>query len=118
MKKDDSAAHAANLNSWCLTAQLAEMAALRFSPAGIPAIDCVLQHQSELMEAGALRKVQVQLKAVAIGPVAEQLNRQALGVQAQFKGFLGSANRTRPGMGRSNSVVFHIQSFVINDARS
>ena len=86
------------------------MAALRFSPAGIPALDCVLQHQSEVVEAGALRKVQVQLKAVAVGPVAEQLNRQA-----QFKGFLGSANRSRPGMGRSSSVIFHIQSFALNE---
>ena len=91
------------------------MAALRFSPAGIPALDCVLQHQSEVVEAGALRKVQVQLKAVAVGPVAEQLNRQPVGMQAQFKGFLGSANRSRPGMGSSSTVIFHIQSFALSE---
>ncbi len=90
------------------------MASLRFSPAGIPALDCVLQHQSEVLEAGTLRKVQVQLKAVAVGPVAEQLSRQALGMQAQFKGFLGGVNRSRPGTGRSSIVTFHIQSFAIS----
>ncbi|MDO4769751.1 MAG: primosomal replication protein N [Brachymonas sp.] len=117
MKEDSRTTHASHANHWCLTAQLAERGALRFSPAGIPAIDCVLQHQSEVMEAGVLRKVQVQLKAVAVGPVAEQLERQTLGMQAQFKGFLGSANRSRPGMSRS-SVIFHIQSFAISDTAS
>ena len=110
--KDDGTPTAACVNHWTLTAQLVEVAALRFSPAGIPAIDCVLEHQSDVVEAGLLRKVQVRLKAVAVGPVAEQLGRQPLGVQARFEGFLGGSARFRHSTGRNTSVVFHVQSFV------
>ena len=94
---------------------MVETAAMRFSPAGIPALDCVLEHQSEVIEAGAPRKVQLQLKAVAIGPIAEQLSRQPLGIQARFEGFLGSTTRSRQSASRSSSVVFHVQSFAIGN---
>ena len=94
-------------------AQLVEMGVLRFSPAGVPVIDCMLEHHSEVTEAGLLRKVHVQTKAVAMGSMAEQLGRQPLGVQAQFGGFLGSTiSRSGQAVGYGR-VVFHIQSFSV-----
>jgi primosomal replication protein N len=87
-----------------LTACIAEQAALRYTPAGLPALDLILEHASELLEAGQMRKVQLKLRALAIGPLAERLVKQAVGSVWTFQGFLAT-----PRQGKS--VVLHIQEF-------
>ncbi|MPN00546.1 Primosomal replication protein N [bioreactor metagenome] len=89
-------------NQIALTACIAEVQALRYTPAGLPALDLRLDHESVQKEAGAERQVKVSMKAVAFGALAERLARQALGSNWQFQGFLASP---RSGKG----VVFHIQ---------
>ncbi len=87
-----------------LTACIAEASPLRYTPAGIPAANFVLDHESEMTEAGATRQVKVTMKAVAFGALAEQTGRLALGQAFRFTGFLVNARG-------SKSVVFHIQAF-------
>jgi primosomal replication protein N len=87
-----------------LTACIAEQAALRYTPAGLPALDLILEHASELQEAGQNRKVQLKLRALAFGSQAERLVKQAVGSVWTFKGFLAT-----PRQGKS--VVLHIQEF-------
>jgi len=87
-----------------LTACIAEQAALRYTPAGLPALDLILEHASEVQEAGQMRKVQLKLRALAIGSLAERLVKQAVGSVWTFKGFLAT-----PRQGKS--VVLHIQEF-------
>ncbi|MBP8190466.1 MAG: primosomal replication protein N, partial [Aquabacterium sp.] len=67
------------MNRVLLTAQILERKALRYTPAGLPALDLVLKHESEVVEAQWTRKVQLEVKAVAIGPIAQALSRQASG---------------------------------------
>lgn len=86
-----------------LTACVAELSALRYTPAGIPAINLVLEHESEILESGVNRKVKLTMRAVAFGTLAEQTVRLALGKAFRFTGFLINA-RTSKG------VVFHIQA--------
>ena len=90
------------MNHVVLTATLAERTALRYTPAGIPAIDCMLEHASEQTEAGQERQVKATVKAKAFGALAEQLSLQALGSQWRFTGFLGSSRNGK-------SVALHIQ---------
>ncbi len=85
-----------------LTACIAELSPLRYTPAGIPALNFILEHESEMMEAGVSRQVKLTLKAVAFGTLAEQAVQLALGKAFRFTGFLINA-RTSKG------VVFHIQ---------
>ena len=85
-----------------LTACIAELSPLRYTPAGIPALNFILEHESEMMEAGVSRQVKLTLKAVAFGTLAEQAVQLALGKAFRFTGFLINA---RTGKG----VVFHIQ---------
>lgn len=85
-----------------LTACIAELSPLRYTPAGIPALNFILVHESEMMEAGVSRQVKLTLKAVAFGTLAEQAVQLALGKAFRFTGFLINA-RTSKG------VVFHIQ---------
>lgn len=92
------------MNRTELKASIAEQAALRYTPAGLPALDLILEHASELQEAGQMRKVQLKLRALAIGSLAERLGKQSVGSVWTFMGFLAT-----PRQGKS--VVLHIQEF-------
>jgi len=87
-----------------LTGSIGELQALRYTPAGLPALDVRLEHESTQAEAGMSRQVKASVKAVALGAVAERLQRQPLGSVWRFSGFL-----TTPRNGKS--VVLHIQEF-------
>ena len=82
---------------------IAQASPLRYTPAGIPALNFVLEHESEVQEAGTKRQVKLTLKAVAFGALAETSAKAELGKLQLFTGFLTNA-RT------SKSLVFHIQS--------
>ena len=92
------------VNRLCLSAVLAQVAAPRYTPAGIPVIDVWFEHASQQEEAGQVRTVSLQLKGIAFGTVSESLSRQPLGAPLEASGFL---TNTRNGKG----VVFHIQDF-------
>ena len=87
-----------------LRASVVEASPLRHTPAGLPALDLGLEHESEVTEAGQLRQVRVAIKAVAFGSVAETLRQQAIGSSWKFTGFLAT-----PRNGKH--PVLHIQSF-------
>lgn len=89
-------------NHWVLTACIAEVQPLRYTPSGLPALDIRLEHESLQREAGANRQVKASVKALAFGALAERLARQALGSVWRFQGFLATG---RGGKG----LVFHIQ---------
>ncbi|MCH7342176.1 primosomal replication protein N [Pelomonas sp. CA6] len=89
------------MNQLVLQAQVLEMAPIRYTPAGLPALDLMLMHESQVEEAGSLRKVALELKAVAIGDMAKQVQALGLGSQAFFKGFLSAQRQGR-------GTVFHI----------
>ena len=91
------------MNQVDLTAGIAELSPLRYTPAGIPAINFILEHESEVLEAGIQRHVKLTVKAVAFGTLAEQAAKLPLCKPFRFTGFLTNA-RTSKG------VVFHIQA--------
>ena len=100
------------VNQLELTAELVERGPLRMTPAGVPVVDGVLMHTSEQPEAGSVRKVSVRVACVAIGPMAEQLNRLSLGQPARFSGFLTTPVRRGAGVSSSTRLVFHLQGFM------
>ena len=91
-------------NTLTLGAVIAEAQALRYTPAGIPALTLQLDNESECQEAETVRKVTMSLKAMAFGALAERLVKQPVGSQWEFQGFLAN------GRG-GKQVVFHIQEF-------
>ena len=92
------------MNHVNLSARIAEASTLRYTPAGIPVLNLVIEHESEMMEAGVNRQVKLTVRAVAFGVLAEQARVLELGKLFKFTGFLINA-RT------SKSIVFHIQAF-------
>jgi primosomal replication protein N len=92
------------LNQVVLKACVVEVSTLRYTPAGLPAVDLILEHESEIQEAGQKRQVKASVKTVALGSLAERLAQLPLGSPWQFSGFLASPRH-------SKNVVFHIQDF-------
>ncbi len=84
------------MNRLVLSAQLVERGALRYTPAGLPALDLSLKHESEVSEDGQPRKVSMEMKALAIGAITQPLAALALGSEGVFAGFLAA---TRNGRG-------------------
>lgn len=91
------------MNQVSLTATAQEIKTLRYTPAGLPVVEMSLDHVSEVLEAGQMRRVEMNLPAVALGDVALLLADTPLGATLQIQGFLAP---TRKG---SNRVVLHIQ---------
>jgi primosomal replication protein N len=78
---------------------------MRYTPAGLPALNLLLEHESEVTEMGNQRKVKLTIKALAFGSLAERLARQVVGSVWKFSGYIAN---TRQG----KSIVFHIQEFI------
>ena len=89
------------MNRMVLAAQVVERGAMRYTPAGLPALDLKLKHESTVSEDGQPRKVSMELRAVAIGAITKSANALALGTPATFAGFLAAS---RNGKG----LVFHV----------
>jgi primosomal replication protein N len=92
------------VNQLVLTACLVEVSPLRYTPAGLPALNFSLESDTEVQEMQAKRQVKVSLNAIAIGHLAESIGKQALGSVWKFTGYLGAARKGK-------NVVFHIQEF-------
>jgi primosomal replication protein N len=92
-------------NRLVLDATLAERGDLRYTPAGIPAVECLLRHASTQEEAGGERRVECELAAVAFGEPARSLAQVPNGTALRCRGFL--ARRYRTGI----TVAMHVNEF-------
>ncbi|MFZ2220426.1 MAG: primosomal replication protein N [Rhodoferax sp.] len=93
-----------SFNHLVFSACIEEFDALRYTPAGLPALNLKLTHESSVQEAGQERQVKATIKAIAFGVIAERLVQQAIGSGWKFTGFLAT-----PRNGKQ--VVLHIQEF-------
>jgi primosomal replication protein N len=94
-------------NAVVLTACIAEVQTLRYTPAGIPVLQLVLEHHSEVQDAQGKRQVKMVLKAMAFGALAERLVSQAVGSSWEFHGYLSNSRAGK-------SIVLQIQDFSQN----
>jgi len=89
------------MNRLVLTAQLVERSALRYTPAGLPAVDLSLKHESSVSQDGQPRQVFMEIKARGIGEITQRLCGLEMGSTHGFAGFLGSQRNGR-------GIVFHV----------
>lgn len=101
----DAPAAQPGINRLSLSGVVKERSALRYTPAGLPAVDLVVDHQSVVQEEGTPRKVSMDCKAVCIGTLAVKAQQLAMGEPVDFHGFLAPARNGR-------GVVFHITSLM------
>ncbi len=91
-------------NEVVIDGRLLKRGTLRHTPAGIPAINLVIGHQSIQIEAGGRREARCEVEAVAIGDVAVRLNTEKLNQPLQISGFL-----TRHSV-KDRRLVLHVVS--------
>ncbi|HEX6295605.1 MAG TPA: primosomal replication protein N [Burkholderiales bacterium] len=90
------------MNRLEITGKVMELGALRYTPAGMPAVEFRIAHESEQDEAGGRRKVLAELGAVAFDSQARLMAGAKLGVLAKFQGFVAAKSK------RSQRLVLHV----------
>ena len=75
-------------NEVVIDGRLLKRGTLRHTPAGIPALNLMIGHQSIQIEAGGRREARCEVDAVVIGDLAVKLSTQKLNQPLQFSGFL------------------------------
>jgi len=90
-----------------LTGEVMQMAALRYTPAGIPVLSFVVQHVSEQLEAGMQRRVECEAAAVAMGELAVRSQGIQEGTAVRVSGFLAKRSL------KSTQLVLHINQLEI-----
>ncbi len=93
------------MNRLLLSATVAERGALRYTPAGLPALDLRLDHESEVSHEGQARKVSLQIKALAIGSMVAPVQKLGLDAPARFGGFLATSRNGR-------GLLFHVTELI------
>lgn len=89
-------------NAVALTGAILAIEPLRHTPAGIPAVNFRLTHESRQIEAGFKHEVECELAAVAMGEAALALSRISAGQAVRVAGFLNRKNRM------STQLVLHV----------
>ena len=79
-----------------------ELGALRYTPAGIAAVEFKLRHESELDEAGKSRKVEAEIAGIAFEAQARLLATANLNSAMKLQGFLAAKSK------RSKRLVLHV----------
>jgi primosomal replication protein N len=96
------------LNRVQLSAALAIRSQLRYTPAGVAVLELGLACDGVVVEAGAERSLQFEIDAIALGEVAQRLDRIGLGTRLRLTGFLAPRSR------RSRRLILHVNEFILD----
>jgi primosomal replication protein N len=94
-------------NRISLSGIVVEREALRHTPAGIPILSFRIEHASTQIENSVPRQVEVEIDAMAVGMVAQQMNHLRTGQRVGVQGFLAKRSR------QSSRVILHVNQFDI-----
>lgn len=75
---------------------------MRYTPAGVAAVEFKLAHESEQDEAGGKRTIQAEVSAIAFETQAKLLAGRPLGSPVRVAGFIGAKSK------RSKRLVLHV----------
>ena len=87
-----------------LDGSLLELAALRYTPAGVPALEFRIAHASTQAEAGGERAVSCEMACVALGQTAQLLSGAKPGDALRVTGFLAARSL------KSRTPVLHVNA--------
>ena len=93
------------MNRIRLRARLVARDTMRYTPAGLPAIDARFRHSGSVTEAGTERTLDFEFDALALGPVAERLSALPLDAETELDGFVAPRSR------RGTRLVVHINEY-------
>ncbi|MDA8127525.1 MAG: primosomal replication protein N [Betaproteobacteria bacterium] len=76
------------MNRLLISGALIQVDPLRYSPAGVPIAEAVIQHRGSQTVAGQTRQMECELTVQASGPLAARLAQLASGTQVEVEGAL------------------------------
>ncbi len=88
-------------NRIVLSGKILAIDPLRYTPAGIPALNLILGHSSRQVEAGMERDVECEVQLVALGELAQQTAHCKVEDGIKVQGFLARKSR------KSTHLVLH-----------
>ena len=97
-------------NRVVLSGQIVALDPLRYTPAGIPALNLTLGHRSRQVEAGMEREVECEIAVMAMGDLAQQTSRCKIGDGLKVQGFLARKSRN------SSYLVLHANRIELTDS--
>lgn len=97
------------MNQLRIRASVVAKSALRYTPAGIAVLEASFKHEGDVVEAGAARALAFEFAGVALGAVAQALDREPLGALLMLEGFI--APRTR----RTARLLVHVTEYRVSE---
>ena len=91
-------------NLLVIDGEVVQIETLRYTPAGIPLLSFVLRHLSEQVEAGMQRRVECDVNAMVMRPLAERSQSIKVGEFYKASGFLAKRSL------KSTQLVMHINT--------
>ena len=76
--------------------QVLERSPVRYTPAGIPILEFILSHESEVSEAGVPRRITFALQILVMGDLVQMAGTIGLGTTLRIQGFIAPVRKDSP----------------------
>lgn len=76
--------------------QILEQSPVRYTPAGIPVLEFLLSHESEVTEAGVPRRIAFSLQVLVMGDLVQMAGNIGLGTRLRIQGFIAPVRKDSP----------------------
>ena len=96
------------MNQLRIRAKAVAKSALRYTPAGVAVLEASFEHEGTVTEAAGERTLAFEFAAIALGAIAQALDREPLGQPMLLEAFI--APRTR----RTTRLVVHVTEYKIS----
>ena len=81
------------VNQFIVQGLISELSPLRYTPAGVPVLEFLLLHESEVTEASQPRRISLSIGVVAMGDLAQMAGTMGLGCKVRLQGFLAPVRK-------------------------
>ena len=76
--------------------QVLERSPVRYTPAGVPVLEFILSHESEVSEAGVPRRIVFALQILVMGDLVQMADTIGLGTTLRIQGFIAPVRKDSP----------------------
>ena len=97
------------MNQLRIRAKAVAKSALRYTPAGVAVLEATFAHEGSVTEAAVERTLAFEFAVVALGAVAQSLDRESLGTTVTLEGFIAPRSR------RTTRLLVHVTEYKVNE---
>ena len=99
------------MNQLRIRAKAVAKSALRYTPAGLAVLEASFEYEGSVTEAAEERMLAFEFAAIALGAVAQALDREPLGRPMLLEGFIAPRSR------RTTRLLVHVTDYKVNEVR-